>query len=202
MKNYSLYGVCGWKYHSLVSNCPYFQKKHDNTIVNIFRGSGFPLIFFWQFVSTQNLILFYSKDAGTKLKTAALAYPNRAVEISGPVRGNIRHAQYNTPCVMYSDAQIANTLIRKIFKFHIHKNLARSWWNIQCFGNVIERYIFGIKFIFEVWKLYFIVISFPWNVQQYFWKFRWLAIKLTLFVGVWGFITNNFKCVMNSYFKI
>lgn len=51
------------------------------------------------------------KDAGTKLKTAALAYPNRAVEISGPVRGNIRHAQYNTPCVMYSDAQIANTLI-------------------------------------------------------------------------------------------
>jgi len=51
------------------------------------------------------------KDAGTKLKTAALAYPNQAVEISGPVRGNIRHAQYNTPCVMYSDAQIANTLI-------------------------------------------------------------------------------------------
>lgn len=51
------------------------------------------------------------KDAGTKLKTAALAYPNKAVEISGPVRGHIRHAQYNTPCVMYSDAQIANTLI-------------------------------------------------------------------------------------------
>lgn len=51
------------------------------------------------------------KDAGTKLKTAALAYPNKAVEISGPVRGNIRHAQYNTPCCMYSDAQIANTLI-------------------------------------------------------------------------------------------
>lgn len=51
------------------------------------------------------------KDAGTKLKTAALAYPNKAIEISGPVRGNIRHAQYNTPCGMYSDAQIANTLI-------------------------------------------------------------------------------------------
>jgi len=51
------------------------------------------------------------KDAGTKLKTAAMAYPNKAVEISGPVRGHIRHAQYNTPCVMYSDAQIANTLI-------------------------------------------------------------------------------------------
>ena len=57
--------------------------------------------------NTQN----FSKDAGTKLKTAALAYPNKAVEISGPVRGNIRHAQYNTPCCMYSDAQIANTLI-------------------------------------------------------------------------------------------
>lgn len=51
------------------------------------------------------------RDAGTKLKTAALAYPNKAVEIAGPIRGNIRHAQYNTPCVMYSDAQIANTLI-------------------------------------------------------------------------------------------
>lgn len=51
------------------------------------------------------------KDAGTKLKTAAMAYPNKAVEIAGPVRGNIRHAQYNTPCCMYSDAQIANTLI-------------------------------------------------------------------------------------------
>lgn len=53
----------------------------------------------------------FSRDAGTKLKTAALAYPNKAVEIAGPIRGNIRHAQYNTPCVMYSDAQIANTLI-------------------------------------------------------------------------------------------
>jgi len=51
------------------------------------------------------------RDAGTKLKTAALAYPNKAVEIAGPIRGNIRHAQYNTPCCMYSDAQIANTLI-------------------------------------------------------------------------------------------
>ena len=40
-----------------------------------------------------------------------MAYPNKAVEIAGPVRGNIRHAQYNTPCCMYSDAQIANTLI-------------------------------------------------------------------------------------------
>ena len=56
-------------------------------------------------------MFFLRKDAGTKLKTAALAYPNKAVEIAGPVRGHIRHAQYNTPCVMYSDAQIANTLI-------------------------------------------------------------------------------------------
>ena len=63
------------------------------------------------FFSCSQQKTLFRKDAGTKLKTAALAYPNRAVEISGPVRGNIRHAQYNTPCVMYSDAQIANTLI-------------------------------------------------------------------------------------------
>ena len=80
-----------------------------NILIFLFINTNFP---FSAVHNRKQLKTLFRKDAGTKLKTAALAYPNRAVEISGPVRGNIRHAQYNTPCVMYSDAQIANTLIR------------------------------------------------------------------------------------------
>ena len=84
---------------SLLSTCPVVKK-----------GKNLPTQS-KKYLDPKNPTYNFSKDAGTKLKTAALAYPNKAVEISGPVRGNIRHAQYNTPCCMYSDAQIANTLI-------------------------------------------------------------------------------------------